>query len=84
MAYATSTVRKTIHHSRSKRRPQHVYIRMTDADRRAYNQIVGGFKHFMGAEATGADIFATYGIPAMKAALKRLADSCKGKSGGGE
>lgn len=77
MAYVTSTVRKTIHHSRSNRRPQHVYIRMTDADRRAYNQVVGGFKHFMGAEATGADIFAKYGIPAMKAALKRLADSKK-------
>jgi hypothetical protein len=84
MSYATSTVRKTIHHSRSKSRPQHVYIRMTDADRSSYNQVIGGFKHFLGAEVTGADIFAQYGIPAMKAALKRLADSCKGKSGGGE
>jgi hypothetical protein len=50
---------------------------MTEADRSAYNQIVGGFKHFMGAEATGADIFSQYGIPAMKAALKKLADSQK-------
>lgn len=77
MKYATSTVRKTIHHSRSKRRPQHVYIRMTDADRSSYNQVIGGFKHFLGAEATGADIFSIYGIPAMKEALKKLADSKK-------
>lgn len=75
--YSELRVRKTIHHSRSKRRPQHVYIRMTDSDRCAYNQIVGGFKHFMGAEATGADIFSQYGIPAMKAALKKLIDSKK-------
>lgn len=77
MVFATSTVRKTIYHSRSNRRPQHVYIRMTDADRRAYNQVVGGFKHFLGSDVTGADIFSKYGIPAMKAALKRLADSKK-------
>lgn len=77
MAYVTSTVRKTIHHSRSKSRPQHVYIRMTDADRSAYNQVVGGFKHFLGAEVTGADIFSQYAIPAMRAALKKIADSKK-------
>ena len=35
---------------------------------------MGGFKHFLGPNATGADVFEKYGIPAMAAALKELAD----------
>ena len=76
------TVRKTINHGRSNRRPQHVYIRMTESDRNAYNQVMGGFKHFVGPQATGAEIFAKYGIPAMKAALKELIEKTKNKGGG--
>lgn len=72
--YPEQRVRKTGGHSRSATRPQHVYIRLTERDRRRYNQIVGGFKHFLGRNATGADVFEKYGIPAMAAALKELAE----------
>ena len=72
--YPEQRVRKTGGHSRSAERPQHVYIRLTERDRRRYNQIVGGFKHFLGPNATGAGVFERYGIPAMAAALKELAE----------
>jgi len=72
--YPEHRVRKTIGHGGSERRRQHVYIRMTEAKRREYNQVVGGFKHFLGPNSTGADVFEKYGLPAMKEALKRLAD----------
>lgn len=72
--YPEHRVRKTGGHGGSKRRRQHVYIRMTEAKRREYNQVVGGFKHFLGPESTGADVFEKYGLPAMKEALRRLAD----------
>lgn len=73
--YPEHRVRKTVEHCGSASRRQHVYIRLTDEKRREYNQIVGGFKHFLGPNATGADVFEKYGIPAMKAALKTLADA---------
>ena len=65
-------VRTTIHHSRSMSRPQHVYVRCTDRVRARYNSCMGGFKHFVGPNATGADVFEKYGLPAMEAALKKL------------
>lgn len=72
--FPTHRVRKTITHVGSERRRQHVYIRMTEGIRRQYNSVIGGFKHFLGADATGADVFERYALPAMQEALKRLAD----------
>ena len=46
--YPEHRVRKTIGHCGSVSRRQHVYIRMTDEKRREYNQVIGGFKHFLG------------------------------------
>jgi hypothetical protein len=71
--FPTHRVRKTITHVGSERRRQHVYIRMTERVRRQYNSVIGGFKHFMGAGATGADVFERYALPAMQEALKALA-----------
>ena len=70
--YPERRVRTTIHHCGSASRPQHVYVRCTDRVRSRYNQVMGGFKHFAGPNATGADIFEQYGLPAMEAALKAL------------
>lgn len=75
--YAESKVRKTITHKGSERRRQHVYFRLTEAERKVYNQVMGGFKHFLGPTATGAEVFAKYGLPAMKKALKDIADAKK-------
>lgn len=77
--YPEHRVRKTGGHSRSASRPQHVYIRLTERDRRRVNQIVGGFKHFLGPNATVADVFEKYALPAMAEALGRLADRARGE-----
>jgi hypothetical protein len=65
-------VRKTIPHGGSVLRPQHFYVRLTSRDRSRLNRVMGGFKHFMGADASGADAFAAYGLPAMERGLKEL------------
>ena len=70
--YPERKVRTTIHHAGSATRPQHVYVRCTDRVRARYNRTMGGFKHFAGANATGAELFEKFGLPAMEAALKRL------------
>lgn len=72
-------VRTTVGHCGSKLRNQHVYIRLTEKQRKAYNQILGGFKHFIGPRMTGAVLFEIYAIPAMREALKKVADAKRGE-----
>ncbi len=70
--YPERRVRTTIRHCGSLTRPQHVYVRCSDRIRARYNRCMGGFKHFAGANATGAELFEKFGLPAMEAALKQL------------
>ncbi len=79
--YPERKVRTTIRHAGSKTRPQHVYVRCTDRVRARYNSCMGGFKHFAGADATGAELFEKFGLPAMEAELKRLIDEKRDQQG---
>lgn len=70
--YTQYKVRKTLPHGGSETNEQHVYIRMNQARRNRLNRIMGGFKHFGGAQMTFSYVFAKYALPAMEAGLKEF------------